>query len=103
MSLNQHSVILPSVSVVLSPSSSKEDAKVAAAEQISSLLKGKNFEMLAVDLLEEGELITPIGVIEGRRYMVSFRQTENVVYLHPDYYEIMEIMERYTKLRRVRK
>lgn len=97
MSLNQRSAILPSVSVVLSPSSSKEDARVAAADRISDLLKGKSFEMLAVDLLEEGELITPIGVIEGKRYMVSFRQTENVVYLHPDYYKVME---KYSKQRR---
>ncbi len=97
MSLKQRSVILPSVSVVLSSSSSDEDAKAAAAERISELLKGKDFEMLTVDLIEEGELLTPNGSIAGKRYVVSFRQTENVVYLHPEYYKVMEW---YTKRRR---
>lgn len=97
MSLNQRSVILPSVSVVFPPSSSKEDARLAAAERITSLLDGKDFEVLVVELVEEGELQTPIGVVSGKRYVVSFRKTENIVYLHPDYYEIMG---KYTKQRR---
>lgn len=100
MSLNERSVILPSVSIVLPLSASKEDAKAAAANRISGLLKGGSFEMLTVDLLEEGDLRTPNGVVTGKRYQVSFRKTENVVFLHPDYYRVME---EYTKQRQGRR
>jgi hypothetical protein len=85
----QDSLVLPSISVVLPPSSSEEDARAVASEKLSDLLKGRSFEIVAVDLLEEGAIRTPIGVTNGKRYMISFRRTENVVYLHPDYYEIV--------------
>jgi len=85
---------------VLPSSSSKEDAKAAAAERISELLKGESFEVLVVELVEEGQIQTPIGVVSGKRYCVSFRKTQNVVYLHPDYYKVME---QHTKQRQGRR
>jgi hypothetical protein len=96
MSPEQEDLILPSISVVLPLSSSEEDAKAVASEKLSQLLEGDCFKILAVDLLEEGVISTPIGVTNGKRYMVSFLRTENVVYIHPDY---DKIMESYPKIR----
>lgn len=89
-------VTLPSVSVVVPPDFSEEEVREVAADKISGLLKGKEFEMVAVDLLEEGDLHTSLGVIHGKRYLVSFQKKINVVYLHPDY---LEIMADYTRRR----
>ncbi len=90
MNPNHPSIRLPTVSVVLPPSSSKEDARVAAAEKISGLLGEEQlFEIVDVDVTEQGDIITPIGVIDAIRYSVAFQKKDNIVFLHPDYYEVM--------------
>lgn len=97
MNPNHPSIRLPSVSVVLSPTSSEEDVRAAAAEQISDLLdEGQLFEIVNVEVIEEGEIITPIGAINAVRYCVAFQKKDNIVFLHPDYYEVMA---EYTKAR----
>jgi len=100
MSQKQQEITLPSVSIVVPSTASTEDAVAEASERISLLLKGASFEVVAVDLIEEGELQTSVGVVVGKRFMISFRRSENVVFLHPDYHKIM--MEEHKKRMRNR-
>lgn len=50
-----------------------------------------NFEILSVEVFEEGMLKTKAGFVEGRRYSVTFRELHgSIIFLHRDYEEIME-------------
>lgn len=82
--------ILPQISVVLPTSSTEEDARAAARDLISNVLNLDFFEILHIELTEEGILKTKEGVKEGKRYRVAFRQLhEEVIYVHPDYDKII--------------
>lgn len=81
---------LPHIMVVVPPTSDDSDARSMADEIIRDRLGIKNFEIMLVELDEEGQVATPGGVVEGRRYRVAFRQTHGVVvYVHPDYDKIV--------------
>ena len=85
-----HEQRLPQVTLVLSMSSTKEDAEAAAHDLISNGLDLDFFEILHVELMEEGMIHTKKGVMEGKRYSIAFRQLhEEVIYVHPDFDEIM--------------
>jgi hypothetical protein len=91
MDPEQPSIRLPSISVVLSPESSKEDAEVAAIEKISGLVsRGQTFKIIHVEVIKKGDISTHIGIIDAVRYSVSFQIKENVVYIHPDFLKIMK-------------
>lgn len=79
---------LASVSIVAPCRISDEDVRTAAADRLSDVLKC-GFEIVAVDIVEEGEIETPLGVIKGVRYMVSFIRKEDVIFTHPDYEELL--------------
>ena len=81
---------LPHVMVVLPPNSEKSDAEAKAESLIREGLGIDNFEIMLVELDSEGQLQTPIGVVDGKRFRVVFRQTSGVVvYVHPDYDKIV--------------
>lgn len=81
---------LPHVMVVLSPDSKESDAEAKAKALIRDDLGIDNFEIMLTELDYEGELSTPIGVVDGKRFRVVFRQTSGVVlYVHPDYEKIV--------------
>lgn len=81
---------LPQITLVLPHSSTNEDAKEAARELISNALDIKNFEILHVEMVQEGSIRTKLGTIEGRRYSVAFRQLHGkVIFVHPDYESIV--------------
>jgi len=85
-----HEQRLPHVTLVLPLSSTEDDAKEAAHDLILNGLDLENFEILHVELMEEGEIRTKKGLIEGKRYLVAFRQVHGeVVYTHPDLDAIM--------------
>ena len=89
---------LPTVSVALPSPSSEDDAAKEAAKRISPMLKpGHVFQIVSIDIVEDGLIKTPLGVVQGKRYQVAFMTKENVVFLHPDY---DKIMAEYWKLRR---
>ncbi len=90
MDENVHEQRLPQVTLVLPLSSTEDDAKKAAHDLILHGLDLENFEILHVELMEEGEILTKAGLIEGKRYVVAFRQLHGkVVYTHPDFDAIM--------------
>jgi len=83
---NVHEQRLPQVTLVLSLSSTEEDAEAAAHDLISNGLDLEHFEILHVELMEEGLIRTKKGVIKGKRYVVAFRQLHGkVIFVHPDY------------------
>jgi len=87
---NVHEQRLPQVTLVLSLSSTEEDAEAVAHDMITNGLDLEHFEILHVEMMEEGMIRTKKGVIEGRRYVVAFRQLHGkVIFVHPDYDDIM--------------
>ena len=90
MDRSVHEQRLPQVSLVLPLSSTEEDAKAAAHDLILNGLDIENFEILHVELMEEGHIRTKGGVKEGKRYVVAFRQLYGeVVYTHPNFDELI--------------
>lgn len=90
MDPNVHEKRLPQISLVLPMSSNEDDARAAASDLILNGLDIEKFEILHVELMEEGRIRTKGGVKEGKRYVVAFRQLHGeVVYLHPDFDEII--------------
>ena len=76
--------------VVLPPTSDTSDARAKADELIRDRLGIENFEIMLVELEEEGQVATPGGIVQGKRFRVAFRQTHGVVvYVHPDYDKIV--------------
>ncbi len=51
----------------------ESDARKMAERGIRSMLKVSNFEITNIVLLEKGELNTPKGKMEGKRYKVFYR------------------------------
>lgn len=49
------------------------DVENMARKGLSSKLKLSNFEITNIELLEQGELDTPQGKMEGKRYKISYR------------------------------
>lgn len=81
---------IPHVSLILPLSANEADARQAADDMIRNGLQLKSFEIVHVELVEEGMIQTPRGVRKGRRYLVAFHRTEgDVVYTHPNYKEIL--------------
>lgn len=90
MDKNVHDQRLPHLSLVLPLSSTEEDAREAARQVISDRLDISTFEILQVELIQEGMIHTRDGTKEGKRYRVVFRQIYGeVVYIHPDFDAIM--------------
>lgn len=83
------SLALSSISIVVPSRVSEDDIRAAAAVRLSTILDSKCFEIVAVDLIEEGEITTTEGVIYGFRYLVSFVRTENVIFLNSHYEDLL--------------
>src|SRR5690606_8186153 len=87
----EHEVRVPQFFVTLALASSKEEARAAAERIIIDKLNILNFEILSIEVSEEGMLKTKDGIKEGRRYSVAFRELHgSIVFLHEDYEEIMK-------------
>ena len=71
------SLALSSISIVAPCRLSDEDIRAAATDRLSNVLSGTGFEIVAVDLVEEGKIQTQYGLIDGVRYMVSFIRKED--------------------------
>lgn len=81
---------IPHVTLILPLSATESDARESAEDMIRNGLNLVSFEIVHVELLEEGLIQTPGGVKSGRRYAVAFRKTEgSVIYVHPDYEQIV--------------
>jgi len=79
---------LPHIFVVLSLSSTEDDAKSEAHDRLSEVFN--SFEILHIELVEEGLLQTRSGPKIGKRYQIAFRELHGeVVFVHPDYDSIM--------------
>jgi len=77
---------VPHVTIILPPSSTEDDAVEAATDLISDGLNVKRFDILHVEMVEEGEFKTAAGVLPGKRYIVAYlEKLGEVIYLHPDY------------------
>ena len=86
-----HEKRLPHVSVVLPMSSTEDDAQEVAQELIQNALNLEHFEILHVEVIEKGHILTKGGMVEGKRYIVAFRQLHGeTVYVHPDYDVVMD-------------
>lgn len=91
MDKNVHEQRLPQITLVLSPSSTEDDARAVASDMISNGLDIERFEILHIEMMEEGTIQTKNGMIKGRRYVVAFRQLYGeVIFTHPDFDKIMD-------------
>lgn len=77
---------VPNVTVILPVASTEDDAVEVATELISEGMNVKRFDILHVEMVEEGEFKTVDGVLLGKRYLVAYlEKLGEVIYLHPDY------------------
>lgn len=91
MDQHVHEKRLPHLAVILPMESTPDDAVEVAREQIRTRLDLKCFEICHVQLMETGQIQTPNGVVNGKRYIVAFQQTHpEVIFEHPDFAEIMK-------------
>lgn len=81
-----HEKRVPHVTVILPVASTEDDAVEVATDLISSGMNVKRFDILHVEMVEEGEFKTEDGVLPGKRYIVAYlEKLGEVIYLHPDY------------------
>lgn len=87
---NVHEIRVPHIMISVPPESDESDAKALAESIIRDRLKINSFEILLVELEEEGLIQVPGGMVEGKRFRVAFRQVYGVVvYIHPEYDKYM--------------
>jgi len=82
--------ILPQIRLVLPPSATEQDAKIAASDMISRVLKVKYFKILNIELLEDGPMETPFGTRIAKLFLIAFQELSKqeageVVWVHPNY------------------
>lgn len=84
-------VRLPSVSVVVPIYASEEDAKVEALNKLEPLKKkGCSYNIVSAEEVESGFMSIGNEIVNGRRFIVWFAKTQNVVFVHKDYLDIMK-------------
>lgn len=77
---------IPHIMVSTPPDGNESDARGVAESIIRDRLGIKSFEIVFVELDEEGLIQISGAVMQGKRFRVAFRQTHGeVVYVHPDY------------------
>lgn len=85
-----HEQRLPQISLVLPLTSTEEDARAVAHDLISNGMDIDRFEILHVELMEEGPIETKNGIRKGKRYLVAFRQLYGeVIFVHPEFDELI--------------
>ncbi len=64
---------LPSFDFVVPLSVSDDGAKILADQACRTAFGMKDFDILEISLAESGEIETPNGIVEGKRYVVVYR------------------------------
>jgi len=87
---NMHEIRVPHIMINVPHESGESDVRALAESIIRDRLRIENFEILLVELEEEGLIHVPGGMVEGKRFRVAFRQVYGVVvYTHPEYDKYM--------------
>jgi len=64
---------LPSFDFVVPPTMSDDGALVLAEEACRSAFGMSDFDILKISIAESGSIETPKGIVEGKRYIVVYR------------------------------
>ena len=64
---------LPSFDLVVPPTATDRDATTLAVMALKSEFGMRNFDILKVECTEVGDIETPKGSVEGKRYVIVYR------------------------------
>lgn len=89
MSSEENEQILPQLRFIAPIDATDEQVEAFAQDSIRNALGIEYFEILKIHQLETGTFSTEKGDIVGKRFLVAFRKLDEIVYVHPEYEQLV--------------